>query len=119
MANVSITFTYPSGTQSYTWTVDDAHVADMEGALAAHQVHGYVVETKTVQVEEGQDDDGNPIMVDREVTTRRPATFEESLTSWSAMNVKDAILGAVNAYRVAKAEAAALAAVSVTPIEAT
>jgi len=118
MASIEIKFTYPDGAKTFTYSVDDKFVPDMAGALAAHDKHGFVVETKTVQVEEGQDENGNPILVDREVTTRNPATFEQAVESWSAVNVRDAIVSAVNDYRVAKAQAQALAAVNVPPIVA-
>lgn len=110
MANVTVTFTHPEGVETFSYSVDDAAVPIMKAALAAHPVHGYVEETTTVQVQEGTDANGDPIMVDRQVTTRNPATFQQSLESWSKMNVKEAIIGATNAYALAVAEAQAVAA---------
>jgi len=121
MAKVTITYEHNdlSAPTTYAFEVDAAFEADITAALLAHPVHGYVVETKTVQVEEGTDENGDPIMVDREVTTRNPATFEEALKSWTAENVNQRITSAVNAFRKAKAEAAALAAVNVPEVVAT
>ena len=121
MAKVTITYEHNdlSAPTTYAFEVDAQFEADIKAALLAHPVHGYVVETKTVQVEEGQDENGDPIMVDREVTTRNPASFEEALKSWTAENVNQRITSAVNAFRKAKAEAAALAAVNVPEVVAT
>ena len=121
MAKVTITYEHNdlSAPTTYAFAVDAAFESDIKAALLAHPVHGYVIETKTVQVEEGQDENGDPIMVDREVTTRNPATFEEALKSWTAENVNQRITSAVNAFRKAKAEAEALAAVNVPEVVAT
>lgn len=121
MAKITITFEsasqLPNGPHVESYEVDEAYAPDFAAAIAAHQVHGYVIETKTVQVQEGVDANGNPIMVDRETTTRSPGTFQTGLTSWANMNVRDVIFGAVNTFRRRKAEAIALAQINVPEIK--
>lgn len=121
MAQVSITFTHGdlASPATFAFQIDAAYEADIKATLLAHPTHGYVTTTSTVQVQEGTDENGDPIMVDRQVTTRNPATFEQALASWVTENVNKRITDGVNQYRKAVAEAQALAAVNVPEIAAT
>jgi len=91
-----------------TLTVSDADWPDVKGALLRHEAYGYVVQTSTVSVQEGTDADGNPIMVDREVTTRNPATLAQAMQNYADKVKADVVQGA-NAYRKGKLEAQKLA----------
>lgn len=120
MAKVTITFEHSELAEpvSFSFEVDAQYENDIKSALLAHPTHGYVIETKTVQVEEGVDENDEPILVDREVTTRNPATFDQALESWTTENITQRITGAVNTFRKAKAEAEALAALNVEEVVA-
>jgi len=118
MAKVTITFESPSalseGAEVHSWEVDEQYVSDFVAAVAAHPKHGQ----KAVQImaDTGQlDENGDPIL--GPATQIQPTTFREGLQSWAETNVRDVILGAVNTFRLKKAQAIALASVNVTPIQ--
>lgn len=77
-----------------TLTVSDADWPDVKGALLAHPIYGYVVETMIV--------DGVP------VTTRNPATLAQAMQNYADKVKADVVQGA-NAYRKGKLEAQKLA----------
>ena len=118
MAKVTITFesdiVLAGAPASFTYEVSEVYAPDFVAAVAAHGTHGIVSET--VMADTGSvDDKGQPVL--GPATQVRPATFREGLQSWANANVRDVILGAVNEFRVRKAQAIALASVNVEPIK--
>jgi hypothetical protein len=116
MAKVTISFESASalagGPATFVYEVDEAYAPDFAAAVAASR-HGQVAES--IMANTGQvDENGDPIL--GPAIQMRDATFAEGLQSWSDLNVRDVILGAVNTFRVEKAKAIALASVNVTPI---
>lgn len=121
MGKVIVTFEsseLANGSATFTFASPDQYDTDMKEAVLASQDYGYVVETKTVEVQEGVDANNEPIMVEREVTTRSPASFEVALKQFAKDVIADRIVENTNLYRTEKAKAIALAKVSVAPIEA-
>lgn len=118
MAKVTITFESDSmlsdGPESISYTVEEAYAPDFVAAVAHHPVHGQVA--MSIMADTGQrDENDEPIL--GPAIQMRAATFREGLQSWSRTNVRDVILGAVNAFRVEKAKAIALSGVNVEPIK--
>ena len=109
MAKVTLQFeslsALPNGPVVCSDEIDEAYAPDLMAALLASEKYGYVIETKTVSVQEGTDADGNPIMVDRPVTTRSPATFEQALVLFYNDAIRDRIVDAVNGFRKKSIEA--------------
>jgi hypothetical protein len=115
MAKITISFESPSvlagGPATFVYEVDEAYAPDFAAAVYASR-HGQVAET--IMADTGQkDEDGNPVF--GPAIQMRPASFTEGLQSWSDLNIRDVILGAVNTFRVEKAKAIALAGVVVPP----
>ena len=118
MAKVTLIFEsdslLPDGPETISYTVDESAAPYFAGTIANHPIHGFVVEE--IEVTE-TDDDGNTIT--NTATTRNPGTFRTGVNSWAELNVHEPIIGAVNAFAKASAEAEALAAISVPTVEAT
>lgn len=117
MAKIIITFESYSQLEnaaSFTYEVDEQYAPDFKAAVAAHPVYGKVDET--VMAENGAlDANGNPILVSE--NRPRPSTFSEGLETWANVNVRDVVLGAVNDFRLRRAQALALASVNVEIIK--
>jgi len=119
MAKVTITFESDSalaeGPEVHSWEVEEQYIPDFVAAVAAHDKHG----KKAVEImaDTGQVDPETKEPILGPATQIQPRTFREGLQSWAETNVRDVILGAVNTYRIKKAQAIALASVNVDPVQ--
>lgn len=120
MAKLAFSISGPTMDLNVAFEVADADTPRILGYLMAHPDYGFIVETKTVEVQEGVDADGKPIMASREVTTRNPATPAEASEAFAHAVLRD-LLTKADAAALAHAEAAEVAKVreKFKPTEAT
>ena len=119
MAKITIIFESASalseGPETATYEVDEQFAPDFVAAIAAHPKHGQ--KAVEIMADTGQIDPETKEPILGPATQMQPTSFREGLQSWSALNVRDVILGAVNTFRLKKAQAIALAKVNVELIQ--